>query len=497
MTVGRQAADLIHQVQVKFGPVTGLVYGAGVLADRRIEDLTPAQFDKVYSTKVNGLRHLLDLLGGHDLRGVLLFSSTTARLGRTGQAAYAVANEVLNKTAQIESRKRPDARVVAVNWGPWDGGMVTPALKKVFEAEGVGLIPLDQGGQFAAGELVAGGTAVEVVALGKPPRGGKTGSGLTSHAMTIRTPAPIPSGLAGSTPIPPAAARPALTPAFERTLDIASHPVLKSHVLDGRAVLPMALHMEWLAHAALHGNPGLVFHGFNDLRITHGVMIDGDARPTLTAMAGRAVKQENKLFHVPVELRGVRRDGKEAIHSRAEVVLTAALPAAPDPGPVPDVQPYPHPVDEVYRYFLFHGPDLHGIERVDGLSETAFVATAYPAPPPAEWFERPLRGSWVADPLVIDAAFQMMILWSFAQHGAGSLPCFAGRYRQYVRSFPAGPVRVVIRVTRDNGSFARADIDFVTADGQVVAQMQDYECVIDRQLDQAFRRNQLTTKARA
>ncbi len=29
------------------------------------------------------------------------------------------------------------------------------------------------------------------------------------------------------------------------------------------------------------------------------------------------------------------------------------------------------------------------------------------------------------------------------------------------------------------------------SDGQVIAQAQDYECVIDRQLDQAFRKNQL------
>jgi hypothetical protein len=103
----------------------------------------------------------------------------------------------------------------------------------------------------------------------------------------------------------------------------------------------------------------------------------------------------------------------------------------------------------------------------------------------------------VADPLVIDAAFQMMILWSFAQHGAGSLPCFAGKYRQYRRTFPANPVQVVIRVKRDNGNFARADIEFRDTDGQVIATMEDYECVIDRQLDQAFRRNQLAPKARA
>ena len=38
--------------------------------------------------------------------------------------------------------------------------------------------------------------------------------------------------------------------AFERELDLNRYPVLRAHVLDGRAVLPMALTVEWLAHAA-------------------------------------------------------------------------------------------------------------------------------------------------------------------------------------------------------------------------------------------------------
>jgi hypothetical protein len=46
---------------------------------------------------------------------------------------------------------------------------------------------------------------------------------------------------------------------------------------------------------------------------------------------------------------------------------------------------------------------------------------------------------------------------------------------------------VAIRVTKDNGQFARADVDYLDADGQVIARVQDYECVIDRRLDQAFR----------
>lgn len=361
--------------------------------------------------------------------------------------------------------------------------MVTPALRKVFEAEGVGLIPLADGGAFVVSELDAAGRSVEVIALGRASRP----SGATPMAAATRTAAPPPPAPAPANTGPPAAD---VAVAFERTVDVASHPVLRSHVLDGRAVLPMAVHMEWLAHAALHGNPGLVFHGFNDLRITHGVMVEDGAGTTLRLMAGKAVKQD-KLFAVPVELRGRRRDGREVIHSRAEVVLATALPKTPAAERVPDVEPYPHPLDEVYKYFLFHGPDLHGIEGVDGVTDTALVGTAYPAPAPAEWFTSPLRGAWVADPLVIDAAFQMMILWSFAQHGAGSLPCFLGRYRQFRRAFPAGPTRVVIRVTRDNGSFARADVDFLDADGIVVAQVQDYECVIDAGLNQAFRRNQL------
>ena len=272
--------------------------------------------------------------------------------------------------------------------------------------------------------------------------------------------------------------------------------MLRSHVIDGRAVVPMALHMEWLAHAALLGNPGLVFHGFDGLRVTNGIMVEESVPAAIRVFAGRGVKSE-KSFVVPVELRGKRRDGREVLHSRAEVILSAVLPKAPDPNRSPEVRPYPHPFDEIYRHFLFHGEDLHGIERIDGVAESGFLGSVYPAPAPDDWLLEPLRGAWIADPLALDASFQIMILWSYAQHGAGSLPCFAGRYRQYRRTFAAGPVRVAARITRDNGSFARADIDYLDgADGTVIAQIQDYECVIDPSLNQAFRRNRLAGMVR-
>ena len=491
ITDGRAVADMLHQVRVKFGPVSALVHGAGVLADKRIEDLTGEQFDHVYSTKVDGLRTLLDLLGHEDLKALVLFSSTTARLGRVGQLAYACANEVLNKTAQVEARRRPGSRVVSINWGPWDGGMVTPGLRRLFESEGVGVIPLLEGSTFLIQELNAAGSAVEVIALAKPPARTSGGSGVVSKPGSGVTPPPnLPSPvLSPPNPLPSAD----MSQAFERIVDVATHPVLRSHVLDGLAVLPVALHLEWLAHAALHGNPGLHFHGFNDMRVTTGLKVEADAQVPLRALAGKAVKKDN-TFVVPVELRGKRKDGRELLYSRAEIVLASVLPKPPQADAPPAVTPVSYDVPQAYREFLFHGPDLHGIAEITGRSSRAFVGSAYPAPVPAEWFESPLRSGWVADPLVLDSAFQMMILWTQGEHNTGSLPSFAGRYRQFRKGYPADPITVVIRVTRDDTKFARADIDVLAPDGQVIAQMQDYECVMEPSLNASFRKNQLALK---
>ncbi len=67
-----------------------------------------------------------------------------------------MANEVLNKIALNEAASHPDCRVAAINWGPWDGGMVTSALKREFERNGIGLIGVDHGVQCMLDEMKAG-----------------------------------------------------------------------------------------------------------------------------------------------------------------------------------------------------------------------------------------------------------------------------------------------------------------------------------------------------
>ena len=154
---------ILEGIRREWGPIRGLVHGAGVLSDALLGKKTDAQFDRVFDTKVLGLRGLLDATREDPIAWMCLFSSVAARSGNAGQADYAMANEVLNKVAAAEARRRGDAcRVVSIGWGPWEGGMVTPSLHKHFELRGVKLLPVAVGAAAFVAELSGRGD-VDVV----------------------------------------------------------------------------------------------------------------------------------------------------------------------------------------------------------------------------------------------------------------------------------------------------------------------------------------------
>lgn len=153
----RQAlAAVLDETRAQWGPIEAIVHGAGVIADKLIADKTQAQFDDVFSTKVEGLHALLAETANDPLRALFMFSSVAARYGNVGQSDYAIANEVMNKVALAEAARRPACVVRSLNWGPWESGMVTPALRRHFEAAGVGLIPPDGGADALVAEFARG-----------------------------------------------------------------------------------------------------------------------------------------------------------------------------------------------------------------------------------------------------------------------------------------------------------------------------------------------------
>jgi len=460
---------LLNDIREQHGAVKGIIHGAGVLADKLIKEKSIEQFELVYGTKIDGLRALLAASGADELKFLALFSSSTGRFGRIGQVDYAVANEVLNKMADQYAMIHPACRVLALNWGPWDGGMVTPALKKVFAQEGIDVIDLQVGADYLLNELATPpGGAVEVVI-----------SGGEEEVVSRETAEPHQNIC--------------VSKAFDLDLDIEQYPFLRSHVIDGKAVLPMAVIIEWLAHGAVHNNPGLKFQGFNDLRILKGVAIEPQQSVTLQVMTGKSIKGEG-VHVVPVELSGINEQGKTVAHARARIVLASRLPERKQVFNKLDLEKYPHSRSEIYQSNrLFHGSDFHGIREVTGAASAGITALVNPAPRPNQWIEQPLRNSWFADPLALDSSFQMLILWSFEQYQAGSLPVFTGRYRQYQQEFPETGVEIRVHVTQQSHNRAIANIDFVDPlDGLLVARIEEYECVIDASLNATFQRNKLT-----
>jgi malonyl CoA-acyl carrier protein transacylase/NAD(P)-dependent dehydrogenase (short-subunit alcohol dehydrogenase family) len=135
----------IQEVRTKWGRIDMLVHGAGVIADKRIAEKSPEQFAQVFATKVLGARSLLQATAGDALRFICIFSSVAGRYGNAGQADYAMANAVLNAIAKDEAARRNGCVVRSLNWGPWDGGMVTPELRRHFSQNGIPVISMQDG----------------------------------------------------------------------------------------------------------------------------------------------------------------------------------------------------------------------------------------------------------------------------------------------------------------------------------------------------------------
>jgi len=365
-----------------------------------------------------------------------------------------MANEVMNKAARLEAARRPGTRVVALGWGPWDGGMVDDLLRLEFEKIGVGLIPRDTGAASLVEELRRGAADEVEVILG------------SGFAQAIPASEPVEM--------------------FLRSLDLETNPILKDHVLAGVPVLPMALMVEWLGEAARQGCPGRRVVGLDGLRVLRPVRI-GDPAPTVRLLAG-APRPDGQNLAVPVELRL-----GEVLHARAEALLAEDWPEAPGiEAPEVATTPFPLQGEAAYRQFLFHGPGLQGLGRIQGWSQQGLEATASRAPRPGKWLLNPPSSRWVADPLILDCALQAGLLWTGAAQDSPSLPLFGARYRQYRESFPA-KVRLVFQVKSSSRLRLAGDVLFLDKDG-LVASWSGLEWAVDPSLKAAFAAGSLAAR---
>ncbi|MFP4601290.1 MAG: SDR family NAD(P)-dependent oxidoreductase, partial [Persicimonas sp.] len=370
-------SEAFSQVREDWGPITGLVHGAGVLADALIEKKTLEQFEFVVGTKTEGLRALLAATSDDPLDLICTFSSVAARSGNPGQSDYAMANEILNKVAAVERTRRGDACLVkSIGWGPWDGGMVTPTLKKHFEEQGVVLIPKDAGGQMFATEILdAPASDIEVVLGGSVSAEGINGTNL-EEGISV-----------------------------DLHIDASTHPYLDSHRLKGVPVVPAMVVLDWFLRMARGCRPDLQVLRCRDMEVRNGIKLagfdeDGDLLTLTARQAGSAAKPE-----LEVELRGA----DDTLHYVAVVELgdTAPSPADDLAGSYamsPSASDIP--LEEAYDAGnLFHGPDFEVLTDIEGIDEGGGVANLKGS----RLMDWPAEG-WFADPAALDGALQIGLL---------------------------------------------------------------------------------------
>jgi NADP-dependent 3-hydroxy acid dehydrogenase YdfG len=420
---GTALRGVLDEVRQTFGPIVGVVHGAGVLADKRLEDLDDDQFVKVFSTKVVGAEALLDATSADDVRFISLFSSIAARAGNPGQAAYAAANAVLESIAARESARRgADCVVRAFGWGPWDGGMVDATLKSRFAEAGVGVIGLDEGARFFAEHALA-----------------------RSGASAIVVAAPAEYRLR--------AAR------LEWDVSTETLPVLADHQVRGRVVVPVVIVLDAMLRAVRPLVPTAATV-VRDFQVLSGVVFAETEIQSLTI----DLEPAGSSYIVSVE------DFQGRKRYRAVIDVNAADTSAAG-GLVPQISgsAWPMSVDDAYTGPLFHGRSFAAIEALDVLGSAGCTAR--------------LRGlrelgwpddAWAIDPAIVDGGLQLAILWASANGLPLVLPQRIGRV---VLHRPFGGDALHCRLAAHPVSDKRVDYDiaFESADGTLVAELAGVE----------------------
>ncbi len=435
-------SSALQEVRNSWGPVAGIVHGAGVIADKRVAEKTQDQFDRVFDTKVEGLRTLLAATQEDPLKLLCFFSSVAARCGNIGQVDYAMANEVLNKVAWSEARRRGDGCLVkSLGWGPWEGGMVSPQLKAHFEAIGVPLIPLDVGARMLVDEVAGSAPAEVELVLGGEPNSEALAADPNDAGKSYR---------------------------LEVAVNEATHPFFVDHAIQGTPVVPVAMAIEWFARSVQGFGPELVLDRLSDLKVLRGISLPDFGKETQHLVVRAKQLTNGSGATVALELGDV--DG--AIYYRCTATLISADQRPGRSGAAADPTGLESWGDRaVYDgELLFHGPAFQMIRGIEGVSDSAMVAELDGLQHQAALGP---SSDWTTDPIAMDGGLQMALLWCKHVLGGASLPTGIQEVRLLERATrtSAEPIRCVLTGRSAKGSKSVSDLVFFDAEDEPLAEL--------------------------
>ena len=376
----------------KLGKVTGIIHGAGRLADKYIQDKTAQDFENVLSVKLDGMLSLFAATDIHNLDYLIMFSSVAGYYGNVGQSDYAIANEILSKAAHLFKTNHPNTHVSAINWGAWDSGMVSGELKAQFEAMGVKLVNSEGGAAMFLNEL---------------------DNRYESQASTI---------IGGTLPAGVSYLGDLKTHQIVKTISADENPFLQHHVIQGKAVLPVVNAVGWMAQNCERLYPDYRVYEISDTRLFKGLVFDPKDEKTYTLELKEESKSEDEIrFSATVVSQGKKLP---VIHYKANVAIKnkKAIPACPTFNIEKKNGAELENGKILYENgALFHGPNFQGINQIIETSEKHMLLSCT-----APHVSEKEQGQFPVDSVntfFSDIQYQGMVVWVQQYNdGAKSLP---------------------------------------------------------------------------
>ena len=403
VTDAEAVSQEVSAIETKLGKIKAIVHGAGNVADKPIEKKTEEDFDIVYNPKVKGLENLLNCIDPSQLDCLVLFSSVVGFYGNAGQTDYAMANDILNKTAHLIKQKYPQCHTVAIDWGPWDSGMVSPELKKAFSDRGIKTIPIAVGTQMLVEELESSQKEAQVI-IGSP----------------LKPPAMIAS--------------PAKNTRIERHLSLAANPFLHDHVIMERPVLPATCAIAWIANLCEQICPGYTFLSCHDYKVLKGIVFDDNLADKYTVDLELIEPENPENIEFNAKIWSKDRAGKIRYHFSDRTVLVPKL----DNFPQYELlnlasEKTKFTGQQIYQNgdkSLFHGKSFQGVKRVLNVSDDKLTMECnLPALSPKTQGQFPVQ---TFNPFIVDVQVHSFWLWLQHNYHEICLPSGIDSYEQFM-----------------------------------------------------------------
>ncbi|MGI2120626.1 beta-ketoacyl synthase N-terminal-like domain-containing protein [Shewanella baltica] len=500
----------------ELSPITGIIHGAGVLADKHIQDKTLDELARVYGTKVTGISNLLAALDLDKVKLIALFSSAAGFYGNTGQSDYAMSNDILNKAALQLAQQLPNAKVMSFDWGPWDGGMVNPALKKMFMDRGVYVIPLKAGAELFASQLLSNTGAQLLVGTdmqGSAPHDDTSNKVQETEGSNLKKPeADLTTDSSGPHALPNAVK-------LQRTLDPKAMIFIEDHCINGNPVLPTVCAIQWMREAAFDvlKQPvkvqsykllkGIIF----DTAVLQNGVLESAAPITLElelapmALTDKAAKDTDEClsgqFSALISFEG--RPQYQAIlvidDAASDYLATNSKATAFDAQSLAGLSAITTASNLYSDGTLFHGTRLQGIESVVKFDDASLVAkVSLPHVTLADC------GSFVpnlapkgSQAFAEDLLLQAMLVWARLKYGAASLPSSIGEFISHAPFAFGDKGYLVLEVVKHSGRALEANIALYHQDGRLSCEMNNAKVTISKNLNGAFLANKVAANQTA